>query len=150
MGIPSGAAAFIRVSVTASDRVRLEVVLAARGSPQKYVWRAHTILPTDQGLITNAIMASTSKSKTCVWRWQKRFMAEDVESLPRDKTLPAGISPLDAVRADKVVTLACLRGYALDGAGHCQSGRHRRVLGGEELARSRLGAPSVTQLQAVQ
>jgi transposase len=50
-------------------------------------------------------MAATAKSKTCVWRWQERFMAEGVEGLLRDKTRPAGIAPLDAVLVDKVVAL---------------------------------------------
>lgn len=95
----------ISISVTTSDRARLEAIVAARSSPQKHVWRARIILLTDQGLGTNAIMAATAKSKTCVWRWQERFMAEGVEGLLRDKTRPPGIAPLDAELVDKVVTL---------------------------------------------
>ena len=60
----------ISISVTASDRARLQAIVAARSSPQKHVWRARIILLTDQGLGANAIMAATAKSKTCVWRWQ--------------------------------------------------------------------------------
>ena len=41
-------------------------------------------------------MAAAGKSKTCVWRWQERFMAEGVEGLLRDKTRLPGIAPLDA------------------------------------------------------
>jgi transposase len=95
----------ISISVTASDRSRLEAIVAARNSPQKHVWRARIILLTDQGLGTHAIMEATAKSKTCVWRWQERFMSEGVEGLLRDKTRPPGIAPLDAVLVDKVVTL---------------------------------------------
>lgn len=58
----------ISIVVTAPDRVRLEALVAARGSPQKHVWRARIILLTDDGLGTVAIMAATAKSKTCVWR----------------------------------------------------------------------------------
>ena len=43
------------------------------------------------GVGTNAIMAATGTSKTCVWRWQGRFMIEGVEGLLRDKTRPSGI-----------------------------------------------------------
>lgn len=37
-------------------------------------------------------MAATGKSKTCVWGWQERFMAEGVDGLLRDKTRPPGIA----------------------------------------------------------
>lgn len=75
----------IRIEVTASDKARLEAIVAARGSPQKHVWRARIILLTAGGLGTVAIMAATGKSKTCVWRWQERFMAEGVDGLLRDR-----------------------------------------------------------------
>lgn len=39
-------------------------------------------------------MAATGKSKTCVWGWQERFMAEGVDGLLRDKTRPPGIALL--------------------------------------------------------
>jgi len=91
--------------VTAPDRAWLEALVSARGSPQKHVWRARIILLTDDGLGTVAIMAETGKSKTCVWRWQERYMAEGVEGLLRDKTRPPGIAPLEATLVDKVVAL---------------------------------------------
>ena len=40
-------------------------------------------------------MVETGKSKTTVWRWQERFMEEDIDGLLRDKTRPPGIAPLD-------------------------------------------------------
>jgi len=54
----------ISIAVTASDRTRLEALVAARGSPQKHVWRAQIVLLSDDGLGT--IMTATGKSKTCV------------------------------------------------------------------------------------
>ena len=95
----------IRIEVSASDKDRLEAIVAARGSPQKHVWRARIILLTQQGLGTLAIMAATGKSKTCVWRWQERFMAEGVEGLLRDKTRPPGTAPLKPELVEKIVTL---------------------------------------------
>ncbi len=68
----------IEISVTASDREQLEALVAARGSPQKHVWRARIVLLSDDGLGTVAIMTATGKSKTCVWRWQELFMVEDL------------------------------------------------------------------------
>jgi transposase len=91
--------------VTAPDRARLEALVSARGSPQKHVWRARIILLTDEGLGTVAIMGETGKSKTCVWRWQERYMAEGVDGLLRDKTRPPGIAPLETTLVDKVVAL---------------------------------------------
>ncbi|MHC2357736.1 hypothetical protein ACVMB3_007259 [Sinorhizobium meliloti] len=66
----------ITFDVTAAYRIRLEAIVANRGSPQKHVWRAEIILMSEDGLGTVAIMAATGKSQTCVWRWQERFMAD--------------------------------------------------------------------------
>jgi len=45
---------------------------------------------TAQGLGTQAIILATGESKTYIWRWQERFMAEDVDGLLHDKTHPPG------------------------------------------------------------
>ena len=95
----------ISIAVTATDRVRLEALVAARGSPQKHVWRARIVLLSDDGLSTVAIMAATGKSKTCVWRWQERFMVEGVDGLLRDRTRPPGIAPLASSLVERVVAL---------------------------------------------
>ena len=95
----------LKIDVTAPDTRLLEAIVAARSSAQKHVWRARIVLLTTQGLGTQAIMGATGKSKTCVWRWQERFMAEGVDGLLRDKTRPPGIAPLAAALVDKVVAL---------------------------------------------
>ena len=64
----------VSISVSAADRERLEAIVADRNTPQKHVWRARIVLLTADSLGTNAVMAATGKSKTCVWRWQERFM----------------------------------------------------------------------------
>lgn len=66
----------ITFGVTATDRVRLETIVAGRSSPQKHVWR-----------------------------WQERFMAEGVEGLLRDKSRPPGIAPLYDELVERVVAL---------------------------------------------
>jgi hypothetical protein len=53
-----------------------------RNSPQKHVWWAKIILLSADGVGTNEIMRQTGTSKTCVWRWQERFMAEGFDGLP--------------------------------------------------------------------
>ena len=95
----------VLVDVSAADRARLEAVVADRNSPQKHVWRARIVLPTAAGPGTVEIMRRTGKSKTCVWRWQERFMQEGVDGLLRDKTRPSRIPPLGAEIAGRVVAL---------------------------------------------
>ena len=95
----------ITIEVTADDRARLGAIVADRNRPQKHVWRAGIILLTDEGLGTVAIQRRTAKSKTCVWRWQERFMHEGVDGLLRDKTRPARKAPLPPTTIDRVVEL---------------------------------------------
>ena len=95
----------IVVDVSAADRRRLEAIAADRNSPQKHVWRARIVLLTADGVGTVAIMRRTGKSKTCVWRWQERFMAAGMDGLLRDKTRPSRIPPLGAEIAERVIAL---------------------------------------------
>ena len=71
----------ITVDVNVADRARLEAIAADRNSPQKHVWRARIVLLTSEGVGTHEIMRRTGKSKTCLWRWQERFMHEGVDGL---------------------------------------------------------------------
>lgn len=91
--------------VSPSDRRRLAALVADRNAPQKHVWRASIILLSAGGAGTIEIMRQTSKSKTCVWRWQERFMQDGVEGLLRDKTRPSRIPPLGPEVAERVVRL---------------------------------------------
>ena len=95
----------VSISVSAADRRRLDAIAADRSTPQKHVWRARIVLLTAGGLGTNAIMAATGKSKTCVWRWQERFMSEGVDGLLRDRTRPSRIAPLKPEVTERVVSM---------------------------------------------
>ena len=95
----------ISITVSPSDRQRLEAIVRDRTTPQKHVWRARIVLLTGDGLGTNAIMRETGKSKTCVWRWQERFMEEGVHGLLRDKTRPPGKAPVDRDAVARIVAL---------------------------------------------
>jgi len=68
----------ITFEVSPPDRLRLERVASDRNTAQKHVWRAEIVLLSAAGFGTAAIMRQTGKSKTCVWRWQERFMHEGV------------------------------------------------------------------------
>ena len=93
------------VQASFADRARLEAVAGNRNSPQKHVWRARIVLLTVDGLGTVEIMRRTGKSKTCVWRWQERFMTAGVDGLLRDKTRPSRVPPLAPQIAERVIAL---------------------------------------------
>ena len=95
----------ISITLTASDRSRLEGILGNRNTPQKHVWRAQIVLLSAEGVGTVEIMRRTGTSKTCVWRWQERFAAEGVDGLLRDKTRPSRVPPLGQEMIDRVVAL---------------------------------------------
>ena len=95
----------ITFSLSAADRQRLNAIAAGPQSRQKHVWRARIVLLSGDGLGTSAIMAQTGKSKTCVWRWQERFMHEGVDGLLRDKFRPPGKTPLASKRVAEIVRL---------------------------------------------
>src|SRR3954469_4189852 len=88
----------ITISVSASNRQRLEAIVSDRNTSQKYAWRSRIILLTGAGVGTNGIMAATGKSKTTVWRWQERFAEAGVEGLLSDKTRPPGKPPVAGAR----------------------------------------------------
>jgi transposase len=93
------------ITVSPSDRRRLEALVKDRNAAQKHVWRAEIVLFSVDGLGTNEIMRRTGKSKTCVWRWQERFVEEGFEGLLRDKTRPSRVKPLADEVSERVVAL---------------------------------------------
>src|SRR6478752_1108969 len=76
----------ISIALKPVDRRRLTTVAGDRNAPHKHVWRAEIVLLSADGVGTNEIMRRTGKSKTCVWRWQERFIEAGYDSLLHDKT----------------------------------------------------------------
>jgi transposase len=95
----------ISIDLSPADRKRLQAIVNDRNAAQKHVWRAEIVLLSADGVGTNEIMRRTGTSKTCVWRWQERFMAEGVDGLLRDKTRPSRVPPLGSDVAERIVTL---------------------------------------------
>ena len=95
----------ISITLKPADRRRLTALARDRNAPHKHVWRAEIVLLSADGVGTNEIMRRTGKSKTCVWRWQERFMQAGYDGLLRDKTRPSRIPPLGSDIAERVVTL---------------------------------------------
>lgn len=91
--------------VSPTDRLRLERLVRDLNATRKRVWRASIILLSADRVGTAAIMRQTGKSKTCVLRWQERFMDQGVDGLLRDKTRPSRIAPLGPEVAERVVAL---------------------------------------------
>src|SRR5436853_1059669 len=84
----------ISITLKTADRRRLTALARDRNTAQKHVWRAEIVLLSAAGVGTNEIMRRTGTSKTCVWRWQERFMQEGYDGLLRDKTRPSRIPAL--------------------------------------------------------
>ena len=93
----------ITFDLNAVDRSRLEAICADRNSLQKHVWRARIVLMSSDGVGTNEIRRQTGTSKTCVWRWQERFMSEGVEGLLREKTRPGRLERLSEDVGSRIV-----------------------------------------------
>src|ERR1700735_2512048 len=95
----------ITIKITRPDRHRLEAITRDRNASQKHVWRANIVLLSADGVGTNEIMRQTGTLKTCVWRWQQRFMEEGVDGLLRDKTRPSRVPGHGPEVAERVVAL---------------------------------------------
>jgi transposase len=95
----------ISITLKPADRRRLKALARDRNAPHKHVWRAEIVLLSADGFGTNEIMRRTGKSKTCVWRWQERFMQAGYDSLLHDKTRPSRIRPLGSNITERVVAL---------------------------------------------
>ena len=95
----------ICITLKPGDRRRLAALARDRNAPHKHVWRAEIVLLSADGVGTHEIMRRTGKSKTCVWRWQERFMEAGYDGLLRDKTRPSRIPPLGSDIAERVIAL---------------------------------------------
>lgn len=94
------------LTVSFGDIRRLKPLVHDRNASQKHVWRAEIVLPTAEGVGTNEIMRQTGKPKTCVRRWQERFIEEGFNGLLRYKTRRSRVKPLGTEAAERVVALA--------------------------------------------
>lgn len=130
----------ITFSLSKADRERLSGIVVAPLSPQEHVWPARIILLSSDGLATSASKATTVKSKTCVWRWQERFMHEGVYGLLRDKSRPPSKAPVPPKRAAEIIRFLnrIQRGVPKQKASHVTLNNyaaHKKDKGQEWLAR---------------
>ena len=82
------------VIVSASDKERLEAIVADRNRPQKHIERARVVLASAGSDPVQRVAARLGVSRPMVWRWQQRFAEEGADGLLRDKTRKAISRPL--------------------------------------------------------
>lgn len=95
------------VIVSASDKERLEAIVADRNRPQKHVARARAVLASADGDPVQRAAALLGVSRPMFWRWQQRFAEEGTDGLLRDKTRKPGKPPISAETMARVVALTC-------------------------------------------
>ena len=91
------------MELVATDRVRLERIVADRNSMAKHVYRARMVLLAGEGLGTTRIAHAVGKSEPTVRRWLERFAGQGVDGLLRDATRPPGRPPLPKAVVEQVV-----------------------------------------------
>ena len=87
-----------QISISTSDRERLERLVRDRNTPQKVVWRARIVLLASDGLTAGAIAAAVGRSVLTVRRWRRRYIAKGVDGLLKDATRPSRRKPLVRLR----------------------------------------------------
>ena len=92
-----------RISISATDRERLERLVRDRNTAQKVVWRARIALLASEGLTAEGISAAVGKSLLTVRRWRRRFVAKGVDGLLKDATRPSRVKPLAPEKIAQVV-----------------------------------------------
>ena len=131
----------ISITLKPADRRGLKALARDRNAPHKHVWRAEIVLLSADGFGTNEIMRRTGKSKTCVWRWQERFMQAGYDSLLHDKTRPSRIRPLGSNITERVVALTQTEPPA-EATHWTHDGRARRPCTSPPIGKPRRGRPS--------
>jgi transposase-like protein len=82
----------ISIDISDTDRQCLMAIVTDRNSPQKHVWRAQIVLLAADGCGTMELTRRTGTSKTSVWQWQERFLAEG-RPRPAARQDPPGAHP---------------------------------------------------------
>ena len=93
------------LSISPTDRSRLEATIFRPTTPQKHVWRCQIVHLSGDGLGAMSVVAVTCKSKKCVGRWRERFTSEGVDGLLGEKTRPLGIPKTPDIKVAEVIRL---------------------------------------------
>jgi len=93
------------LTISPPNRRRLERLIGDRNTPQKVVWRARIVLAAGSGVKAGEIATAVGESAPTVRRWQRRFVAKEVEGPLRDASRPLGLKPLPAKKAQQVIDM---------------------------------------------
>ena len=94
-----------RISVSATDRERLDRLVRDRNTPQKVVWRARIVLLASAGVTAEGIASAVGKSLLTVRRWRRRYVAKGVDGLLKDATRRSRVKPLTPEKIKQVVDM---------------------------------------------
>ena len=95
------------ILLPSEDRARLSAVIVDRNLPEKHPLRAKIVHHSAERRSVLDIALLSGVSRPAVWRWQRRYAEQGVDSLLRDKTRKPGKTPLPAKTVAKVLALPC-------------------------------------------
>jgi transposase len=96
------------ILLTASDRQRLEAIVADRNRQRKHIERARVVLASaEPGRPVQQVADEVGVSRPMVWRWQQRFAEAGADGLLRDKTRKPGKAPIPAEMVERLVAMTC-------------------------------------------
>jgi transposase len=95
------------IILNATERLRLNAIIADRSRPLKHIQRARIVLLSAERLSVLEIARQAGVSRPAVWRWQQRYGEEGSEGLLRDKTRPPGTPPHSTSTVAAVLALTC-------------------------------------------
>jgi len=94
-----------QISISSTDRDRLERLVRDRNTAQKVVWRARIVLLASEGMTAEGIAAAVGKSLLTVRRWRRRYVAKGVDGLLKDATRPSRVKPLTPEKIKQIVNM---------------------------------------------
>ncbi len=89
--------------VSAGQRVILEQLVRARGTPQKLVLRSRIILHAAEGMANNAIAETLGTSRPTVLLWRERFKRLGLAGLEKDAPRPGRQPKIPAAKTAQVI-----------------------------------------------
>ena len=93
------------VALVATDRGRLQALVANRNTTQKHAVRARIVLLLADGVAAKEVQRRIGASQPMIRRWRDRYLEDGVDGLLRDKTRPPGTPPLPAAMVQRVVDM---------------------------------------------
>jgi transposase len=92
------------ITVSKSDRCRLEALVSDCSALRRHIRRAEVILLTADGISVKDISRRTGRSKVFVLRWQERFSEQGFEGLLHNKRA-SGLNKAEIAQQGKALML---------------------------------------------